>query len=252
MNLLDNWITGQDFEHTHKDIKEFIAQKGVEFLSEFIRKKSNEWKDAKIQIGIFGESGSGKSTFLNTFRGLKRGDKGFADQGYKGNSTKKATTYTMKDNPNITFTDGVGCGTIKYERGSEYIKSLEIEKFDFVLLMSNKNFSQDDAWFAKEIRIMGKPLFFVRTKFDEILRSARVDGINGENIHEEIVTVCAENIKDSGIPTISTFIISNYDTTVGDFDKLMGEIFKTLPQTKREALLYSLPALSHQVIKEKK
>lgn len=252
MDVLNEWTTVEDFELIQKDTKEFIAQKGVKFLSDFIMKKSNEWKDANIQIGIIGESGSGKSTFLNTFRGLKRGDEGFADQGYKGNTTKKATKYTIKDNPNITFTDGVGCGTIQYKRGSEYLKSLEIEKLDFVLLMSNKNFSQDDAWFAKEIRKMGKPLFFVRTKFDEILRSAKVDGITGENIHDEIVTVCAENIKDSEIQTTSIFVISNYDTSVGDFDKLMDAILKTLPQTKREALLYSIPPLSHQVIKEKK
>ncbi|XP_071150492.1 interferon-inducible GTPase 5-like [Mytilus edulis] len=79
-----------------------------------------------------------------------------------------------------------------------------------------------------------------------------MDGITGENIHEEIVTVCAENIKDSGIPTTSIFIISNYDPSVGEFDKLMDAIFKTLPQNKKEALLYSIPPLSHQVIKEKK
>ncbi|XP_063411186.1 interferon-gamma-inducible GTPase 10-like [Mytilus trossulus] len=252
MDLLDNWTTVEDFEQIQKDTKEFIAQTGIAFLSDFIRIKSNEWKNANIQIGIFGESGSGKSTFLNTFRGLKRGDEGFADQGYKGNTTKKATKYTIKDNPNITFTDGVGCGTIQYERGYEYLKSLEIENLDFVLLMSNKNFSQDDAWFAREIRKMGKPLFFVRTKFDEILRSAKVDGITGQNIYEEIVTVCAENIKDSGIPTTSIFIISNYDPSVGDFDKLIHAIFKTLTQNKREALLYCIPPLSHQVIKEKK
>ncbi|VDI22164.1 Hypothetical predicted protein [Mytilus galloprovincialis] len=218
------------------------------------RIKSNEWKDANIQIGIFGESGSGKSTFLNTFRGLKKGDEGFADQGYKGNTTKKATKYTIKDNPNITFTDYVGCGTIQYERGSKYLKSLEIEKLDFVLLMSNKNFSQDDAWFAKEIRKMEKPLFFVRTKFDDILRSAKEDdgSTDDENIHKEILKVCSENIKDSGIPITSIFIISNYNPSLGDFDKLMAAILETLPQNKRTALLYSIPPLSHQVIKEKK
>ncbi|CAC5391906.1 unnamed protein product [Mytilus coruscus] len=211
-----NWTPDEDVKHIHQEITEFIAKKGVQFLFDFIEKKSNEWKDAKIQIGILGESGSGKSSFLNTIRGLKRGDEGFADQGYKGNTTSKSTKYTIKDNPNIIFTDGVGCGTIQYKRDSEYLKSLEIEKLDFVLLMSNRNFSQDDAWFAKEICKMGKPLFFVRTKFDEILRSAKVDGISG------------------------------------DFDQLMAAILKTLSQKKRAALLYSIPPLSHKVIKEKK
>lgn len=249
---MDSLIRAEDVEQIQKDMKEFIAQNGVKCLSEFIRIKSNEWKDANIQIGIFGESCSGKSTFLNTFRRLKRGDEGFADQGYKGNATKKATKYTIKDNPNISFTDGVGCGTIQYERGSEYFKSLEIEKLDFVLLLSNKIFSQDDAWFAKEIRKMEKPLFFVRTKFDEIVRSAKMDGIIEKNIYKEIFTVCSENIKESGIPTTSIFIISNYDTTEGDFDKLIDAILKTLPQNKREASLHSIPPLSHQVINEKK
>lgn len=79
-----------------------------------------------------------------------------------------------------------------------------------------------------------------------------MDGITGENIHEEIVTVCAKNIKNSGIPTTSIFIKFNYDPSVSDFDKLIDAIFKTLPQNKRAALLHSIPPLSHQVIKEKK
>lgn len=246
------WATIEDFEVLQKDTKEFIAQKSIRLLSDFIAKKMNEWKDAKIQIGILGESGSGKSTFLNSFRELNKGDEGFADQGYKGNTTTKSSTYTIKDNPNIIFRDGVGSGTIKYERGPEYLKLLKIEDLDFVLLLSNKNFSQDDAWFAKEIRKMGKPLFFVRTKFDEILRSAEMDGSTGENIYEEIVKVCAENIKDSGIPSTSIFIISNYDRSLGDFNDLMKAIFNSLSQNKRQALLHSIKPLTHHVIKEKK
>ncbi|CAC5370838.1 unnamed protein product [Mytilus coruscus] len=252
MEVFGDCKTDEDVKRMHQEITELIAEKGVEFISDLIEKKSDKWKDEIIQIGIFGESGSGKSTFVNTLRGLKRGDEGFADQGYIGNTTKTATKYTVKDNPNIIFTDGVGCGTIQYKRGSEYLKSLEIEKFDFVLLMSNRNFSQDDAWFAKEIRNMGKPLFFVRTKFDEILRSAKADGIPGENIHKQILTTCAENIKDSGIPSTSIFIISNYDTSLGDIDPLMVAILKTLSLKKREALLHSIQPLSHQVIREKK
>lgn len=252
MAEIGDCTTDEDIKAIHQEITVLLGEKGVQFITDFIEKKSNEWKNEIIRIGILGESGSGKSTFLNTIRGLKRGDEGFADQGYIGNTTKTATEYTVKDNPNIIFTDGIGCGTIQNNRGPEYFKSLEIEKFDFVLLMSNRNFCQDDAWFANEIRKMGRPLFFIRTKFDEILRNAEADGIPGEDIHGNILTACAANIKSSGMPSTSIFIISNYDPSLGDFDLLMVAILKTLSEKKRKALLYSIPPLSHQVIREKK
>jgi GTP-binding protein EngB required for normal cell division len=52
---------------------------------------------------VTGRSGTGKSTFINTIRGLKSGDPGFAKTSCTGYTTKRATVYEYPGNPKITL-----------------------------------------------------------------------------------------------------------------------------------------------------
>jgi GTP-binding protein EngB required for normal cell division len=48
--------------------------------AEFIKQHLNRWETEKVRFAVAGRSATGKSTFINTFRGIKKGQDGFADE----------------------------------------------------------------------------------------------------------------------------------------------------------------------------
>ena len=51
------------------DARKYIKENGVSGIEEFLRKKLQRIKDVKIRFGITGDSGTGKSAFINAIRG---------------------------------------------------------------------------------------------------------------------------------------------------------------------------------------
>ena len=51
------------------EIQNYVQQHGVKGISEFLKQKLDTWKETEVHIGVTGDSGSGKSSFVNTIRG---------------------------------------------------------------------------------------------------------------------------------------------------------------------------------------
>ena len=47
---------------------QFVAEHGVAGIGEFYRKQLETWKDEELNFLVTGNSGSGKSTFINAIR----------------------------------------------------------------------------------------------------------------------------------------------------------------------------------------
>jgi ribosome biogenesis GTPase A len=56
-------------EEYFADARAYITKNGVNGIGEFLGEKLHEWKNVKIRFGITGNSGTGKSTFINAIRG---------------------------------------------------------------------------------------------------------------------------------------------------------------------------------------
>lgn len=47
----------------------YIQEKAISGMEEFLKGKLDEWKESEIQLAVIGDSGAGKSTFINAIRG---------------------------------------------------------------------------------------------------------------------------------------------------------------------------------------
>ena len=92
--------------------------------------QSNSWENTKVEIGILGESHRGKSTFINTIRGLKPGDPESAEVDYK-ECTTDVKSYIFPNNPNIKLIDCPGVGTDKFKRET-YHQQIDFTRYWFV------------------------------------------------------------------------------------------------------------------------
>ena len=52
-----------------KEFQDYIKRNGVSNVHEMFKKKLDGWQEVEVNIGITGDSGSGKSSFINAIRG---------------------------------------------------------------------------------------------------------------------------------------------------------------------------------------
>ena len=53
----------------HENVSEYIEKHGVSGIEKRFKAELDDWKNAEIKIGVTGNSGVGKSSFINAIRG---------------------------------------------------------------------------------------------------------------------------------------------------------------------------------------
>ncbi|CAC5426168.1 unnamed protein product [Mytilus coruscus] len=235
------------------ELRKMVEDNGVQNLPNYISKKAKQWKEVEVHIAVLGETFVGKSTFINQLRGVNEWDKTFAPVGL-GDTTLEPTAYENPYNKNMIFWDLPGVGTFLKTKSNDesYFRTINIERYEIFIIMSDLCFSENDAWLAREIRKRGKLFFFVRSKLDEDLKSAEHDGLCIDETKSRIYKNCADNLRKANFREPSIFIISNFNHEIGQFDDLMIAIFHSLPDLKKQAVILSIGPLTHNIIREKK
>ena len=62
-----------------EECKRAYEQGGVEGCRQYFKDKQDEWKTIPLNIAVIGNSGVGKSSFINAIRGLTADDEGAAE-----------------------------------------------------------------------------------------------------------------------------------------------------------------------------
>ena len=174
-----------------EDIKKAIENKDFLSAASITQKYLENTNNIQLNIAVTGQSGVGKSTFINAFRGIDNTDERAAPTG-EVETTMKPKAYPHPTYPNVALWDLPGIGTPRYP-ADQYMKLVEFEKFDFFILVSDIRFNENDAKLAKEIKKMGKKFYFVRSKIDNSLRAApRRQGYDEEKTLQEIREYCIQ------------------------------------------------------------
>uniref|UniRef100_A0A3B5B2K5 Interferon-inducible GTPase 5-like n=1 Tax=Stegastes partitus TaxID=144197 RepID=A0A3B5B2K5_9TELE len=216
--------------------------------SSMIKEHLEKHDNIPLNIAVTGESGSGKSTFVNAIRGIKNSDVGAAPTGCK-ETTMEVTAYPHPNFPNVTFWDLPGIGTTRFP-ADKYLKHVKFERFDFFIIISAKRFTAYDVKLAQEIQKMKKKFYFVRSKIDEDILSEE----RSKNISAETTVTCVRNdcLNKEGIEAPQVFLVSSFDLHLYEFSLLHETLERELPAHKRNVLLLTMPNNTCEIIINKK
>ncbi|XP_072361101.1 interferon-inducible GTPase 5-like [Scyliorhinus torazame] len=233
-------------------LKSSFEMDGLMRATPQIQKKLNELDNTELNIAVTGESGSGKSSFINAMRSLQSDDEGAAQTGTT-ETTMEPTGYRHPSLPNVCFWDLPGIGTIIFPT-ENYSKEMQFNKYDLFIIISACRFSENDVKLTKEIKRLGKNFYFIRTKIDNDLRSMRKRGrkFNEEEELEKIRNYCVRSLQKAGIPSPHVFLISNFDLNLYDFDLLSKTLDVDLPNIKRSIYTLALPNLNLEIVERKR
>ncbi|XP_062395705.1 interferon-gamma-inducible GTPase 10-like [Sardina pilchardus] len=214
-----------------------------------IREKIESLEHVTLNIAITGNSGAGKSTFVNAILGLSNDDEGAAETGAT-ETTRKPKAFTHPTMPNVTIWDLPGVGTQNF-RAKTYLKDVKFKRYDFFIIISSERFKENDIKLAKAVKKKKKLFYFIRSKIDnDVNAESKKKGFNKEDLLSKIREDCKMNLKGVGKPQV--FLISSFNLQSYDFNRLMDTLEKELPENKKHALIQALPIYSLEALERKK
>lgn len=221
-------------------------------VADEIQRALQSTENATLNVAVIGQSGSGKSSFINVFRGIGHEEAGSASVGVVP-TTRKKTPYPHPKYPNVTFWDLPGTGTPE-SLPDPYQEVVGDDNYDFFIIISSSRFSLNDAFLAQKIQEKGKKFYFVRTKVDSDLyneKKSKPRSFKKETVLQQIRDNCLINLsKIVSEPTV--FLVSNFKPKKFDFLKLQETLLQDLPAEKRYTTLLLLPNLSESLIEMKR
>ncbi|XP_032084019.1 interferon-inducible GTPase 5-like [Thamnophis elegans] len=242
-------ITNEEIE----EIKDALEQGRMDKAVAKIMENLQSLEDTCLNIAVTGESGSGKSSFVNAIRGLGDEEDASAPTGVV-ETTEKPTPYPHPKYPNVTLWDLPGIGTPTF-RASTYLRQVHFSRYDFFILIASERFKASHVQLAKAISQVGKKFYFVRSKVDtdlEASRKRRPQTYNEEAILGQMRENCQKCLRAENMPDSKVFLVCNWELNNYDFVMLQETLDKELPSHKRHAFLLALPNMSLGILQKKK
>ena len=227
---------------TIDEVKRINSSYGPSELMRQLNDKLNHWKSQPLNIAIIGNSGTGKSSYINAIRGLDGDDEGAAAVGETETTIGDPISYKDPRNSNLLYWDLPGVGTPKYPKET-YLRQVGFDKFDFYILISSQRFTQNDLWLAMEIEKAGKNFFFLRSKIDNALndeKRAHKQTYNQKATLDKIRKNCEDSLRMGKISTVNIFLMSSYQPALFDFNKAKEKLLQDYPRLKKHALVLSV------------
>lgn len=129
-----------------------------------------------INVAVTGNSGVGKSSFINSVRGLRARDPNAADVS-PNECSMKPTPYQCPGEFAVAtkLWDLPGAGTKLFPRDA-YLKDMGLRYFDVVIVLTASRYTETEILIAEELAKFKVPFLMVRNKVD-------FDCVNNEDDH---------------------------------------------------------------------
>ncbi|XP_052786163.1 interferon-inducible GTPase 1-like [Mya arenaria] len=218
-------------------------------------KKLKEWNTVPVNIAVVGNTGVGKSTFVNAFLGLKRKDPRAAKVGVV-ECTKEISKYPHPNNDKLIFWDVPGIGSQAFP-AETYREKVNMIEYDFFVVMSSQRFTENDVKLSNMIKEMGKNFFFVRSQVDvDIYKQAKENDQSPEDVEESVMRTLREDIesrlKKLGMNDQKHFLVDNYSVDKYDFGDLFDATQSRLDEMQKTAVAFSCTHLTSKSLIEKR
>ncbi|CAO2594166.1 Interferon-inducible GTPase 1 [Lemmus lemmus] len=237
---------------TSRSIELHLKKGNIQGASSVIRDALKNIDNVPINIAVTGESGAGKSSFINALRELKDYEENAAKVGVT-ETTMMITPYKHPKIENLIIWDLPGVGTLKFPP-KEYLEKVEFQKYDFFIIASATRFTKHEMDLAKVITLTKKNYYFVRTKVDFDIdneKKCKPKTFDQEKILQQIRNSYLDTFRENKIDEPQIFLISNHNLSDYDFPSLVDILIKDLPAQKRHSFMLSLPNITEAAIQMK-
>ncbi|KAK7810332.1 hypothetical protein U0070_009366 [Myodes glareolus] len=213
------------------------VQGNIQKTNNVIIDSLRETRSTSLNIAVIGESGTGKSSFINAFRGIGHEEENSAPIGVV-ETTMRRTPYKHPNIPNVVIWDLPGIGTTKFPP-KDYLEKMKFSEYDFFIIVSATRFKKNDIDLAKAVSMMKKDFYFVRTKVDIDLETEKgcKHAFGRENLLQQIQRHCDKLKNKLSIPTLQNFMSSSLSKAEAGIERkreLMQQ-FIWLETIKKEA-----------------
>jgi len=174
------------------------------------------WNGARVRginWAILGDSGTGKSTLINTLRGLRAQDEGAAQVGVT-ETTAAPTHYALPDSgafasiPNrdlYRIWDIPGAGTPD-QPADTYVSEMGLRHFDAVILVIGPRFTEVALMLLVHLRRFRVPVLVVRNKVDHDIENQMED--HGWTRDQTLTHLRADLVRRGSIDVGDVFLIA--------------------------------------------
>ncbi|XP_057211003.1 interferon-inducible GTPase 5-like [Triplophysa rosa] len=232
-------------------LNEILANQDISSATNTIKEYFKQQERVELNIAVTGESGSGKSTFVNAFRGLGDEEEDSAETGEK-ETTMEPQVYPHPNYKNMKLWDLPGIGTSNF-KADKYLQQVKFERYDFFIIIANR-FRECHTYLAKEIISTGKKFYFIRSQIDFAIKNEKKKkNFDQKKTLDKIRENCVNGLKEiGGMDDPVVFLISSCDLSKYDFNLLHERMEKELPQHKRHVLILTLPNITLEINERKK
>lgn len=189
-------------------------------------KRRIQYREDYFHFAVAGISGSGKSSLVNAFRGLRVDEAGAAAVGVT--ETTLQTTRYQDQNPEnrLVWYDVPGAGTLKC-RDWQYFNDQGLYVFDCIVVLFDNRFTMTDIAILTNAKRFKIPTYIVRSKADQhirnIMRDKGYDSDDEDDVERRNQLYKAAkkqfvdstrrsvktNLEDANLPDQRVYIIAN-------------------------------------------
>ncbi|KAF8243398.1 P-loop containing nucleoside triphosphate hydrolase protein [Wilcoxina mikolae CBS 423.85] len=191
----------QKVEETNYNLANGIQPIVLPTMEEFeAAKRRVQYNEELLHFAVSGPSGSGKSSLINAFRGLRAKDRGAAKVGVVETTSIMARypdPRTEPPFPRFVWYDVPGAGTANIPAW-QYFNKQGLFIFDFIILVYDARFTKIDADILENCRRFQIPAFIVRSKANMHIQNMRNedDDLEYDEARAKFVEATRENLDD--------------------------------------------------------